>query len=161
HLSAAAAGTVMAPMPVAFFVASLFAPRLLSRYGAKAVTIGIAIQATGLVAVLVTVLIAWPHLGFTNLLAGVVTLGGGQGLAMSPLFRIVLADSAPAYAGMSSGIMATTQQISMALGVAVIGTVLLTLAARTGMCVGLATALGCGAVLSAAAAGLSGRLCYR
>lgn len=158
HLTAATTATVLAPMATAFFLASLLAPRLITRYGPKTVTIGIATQTIGLLTVLITALVRWPHLDATHLLAGTVILGIGQGVAMPSLFRIVFAGSSPADAGMRSGIMATTQQISMALGVALFGTTLLTLAPHLGMRSALTAALGFAALASAAATALSHRL---
>ena len=89
-LGPVAAGTALAPMAVAFFAASLAAPRMVTRYGRQVVTAGIAIQAVGLLALVGTLLVRWPHLGPLALAPAMVVLGFGQGMAMSTLFRIVL-----------------------------------------------------------------------
>ena len=91
--------------------------------------------------VVATALAGWPDLGPAALLPGMAVLGFGQGLAMSTLFRIVLSDVPAARAGVGSGVMVTTQQSSLALGVATLGTLFLALAQSAGMRTALVTAL--------------------
>ena len=55
--------------------------------------------------------------------------GIGQGLVMSPLFGFVLAGVPAARAGVGSGILTTTQQTALALGVATLGSLFLSLSA--------------------------------
>ena len=54
-------------------------------------------------------------------------MGAGQGLIMSPLIRVVLSDVPIESAGAGSGVLTTTQQTSLALGVATIGSAYLSL----------------------------------
>jgi hypothetical protein len=54
--------------------------------------------------------------------------GFGQGLVMSPLFGVVLSEVPPASAGAASGVLTTTQQVALALGVATLGSLFITLA---------------------------------
>jgi hypothetical protein len=54
--------------------------------------------------------------------------GIGQGLVMSPLFGFVLAGVPASRAGVGSGILTTTQQTALALGVATLGSLFLSLA---------------------------------
>ena len=158
HLAPIATGSTLAPMAAAFFVASLIAPRLVTRLGRKVVTYGIALQGAGLVVVAVTVLAAWPHLGPSELLPGMLVLGVGQRLAMTTLLRIVLSDVPADHAGMGVGVMATAQQSSMTLGVAGFGTLLLSPSPAVGMRDALAIALLTAAAGSAVAVALSLRL---
>lgn len=51
---------------------------------------------------------------------------------MSPLFRVVLAEVPPARAGIGGGVLTTTQQTGLALGVATLGTLYLSLSAEPG-----------------------------
>jgi hypothetical protein len=53
--------------------------------------------------------------------------GFGQGLVISPLFGFVLSGVPAARAGVGSGILTTTQQASLALGVASLGSLFLSL----------------------------------
>ena len=55
-------------------------------------------------------------------------MGAGQGLIMSPLIRVVLSDVPVESAGAGSGVLTTTQQTSLALGVAIIGSAYISLA---------------------------------
>ena len=55
------------------------------------------------------------------LVPGMLVTGLGWGLAVSPLFGTVLSHVPMARVGAGSGLLATTQQISLALGVAGIG----------------------------------------
>jgi hypothetical protein len=92
-------------------------------------TAGALIQASGLAAVIAELASAWPHPGALSLAPGMLVTGVGQGLIMSPLFGTVLSEVPPRKAGAGSGVLATTQQGSLALGVATLGSVYLTLAA--------------------------------
>jgi hypothetical protein len=51
---------------------------------------------------------------------------------MSPLFRVVLAEVPPGRAGVASGVLTTTQQTALTLGVATLGTLYLSLSAAPG-----------------------------
>ncbi len=157
-LGPVAAGTALAPMAVSFFAASLIAPRLVTRYGRHVVTAGLTVQGIGLLAVAGTALALWPHLGPLGLAPAMTVLGFGQGMAMSTLLRIVLSEVPPERAGVGGGVMATTQQSSLALGVATLGTLFLTLATSYGMRDALITVLLTQALAVVAAVALSARL---
>ena len=47
---------------------------------------------------------------------------------MSPLFGVVLSEVPPASAGAASGVLTTTQQVALALGVATLGSLFIALA---------------------------------
>ncbi|MFJ7056326.1 MFS transporter [Streptomyces microflavus] len=110
----------LAPMALAFFAASLAGPRLIRRYGTRIVTAGGLIQAVGVVVLVLTVHFAWQGLGL-------------WGLQLPVLFRIVLSDVPPEKAGVGGGVMTTTQQAALALGVATLGTLFLALVPGPGM----------------------------
>lgn len=136
-----AAGLAMAPMAVTFFVGSLLGPRLVGRYGSRVVTAGGVLQTAGLTLLAVSALRSWPDLGMAALLPGMAVAGFGQSLQLPLLIRIVLADVPAEKAGVGSGVMVTTQQSAMALGVATLGTLFLSLSASAGMREALVTAL--------------------
>ncbi len=133
RLGPAAAGLSLAPMALAFFGASLAGPRLVRRYGARVVTAGGLVQAVGVVVLALTAHYAWQGLGIRGLLPGVAIAGLGQGLQLPVLFRIVLSDVPPEKAGVGGGVMTTTQQAALALGVATLGTLFLALVPALGM----------------------------
>lgn len=124
-----AAGLAITPMAVAFLTMSLVAPRLVRRYGRRVITAGIGVQVTGVLALAGTAAVAWPHLGIGTLAPAMVVFGTGQGMVLTTLFRVVLAEVPADLAGMGSGALATTQQTALALGVATLGSLFVALAA--------------------------------
>src|ERR1700728_4507783 len=68
------------------------------------------------------------HVSILALAPGMVIAGAGQGLVMSPLFGVVLSEVPPAVAGAGSGVLTTTQQTALALGVATLGSLFLAMA---------------------------------
>ncbi|MFD8985264.1 MFS transporter [Streptomyces sp. NPDC059564] len=133
-----AAGLALVPMAVAFFAASLAGPRLVGRFGSRVVTAGGLIQGLGILLLLLTVRSGWPDLGLADLAPGVAVAGLGQGLQLPVLMRLMLSDVPADRAGVGSGVMVTTQQSALALGVATLGSLFLALAPTAGM----GTALG-------------------
>jgi MFS family permease len=128
HDSALTAGLGLAPMAVTFLLASLSTSRLLARYGARVLAAGGLLQALGLIVLGVTVYLGWPHLSVLWLAPGLAIAGAGQGLVMSPLFGVVLSEVPPTAAGAGSGVLTTTQQTALALGVATLGSLFLAMA---------------------------------
>ena len=126
--SALAAGAGLVPMAAMFLLASLSTSRLLARFGPGVLVAGGALQAVGLLVIGATVLMGWPGLSIASLAPGVAVAGLGQGLVMSPLMGVVLSDVPPSAAGVGGGVLATTQQTALALGVATLGSLFLALA---------------------------------
>jgi MFS family permease len=149
HDSALAAGAGLAPMAVAFLGASLSTSRLLRRFGSRVLGAGALLQALGLVILGLTVLASWPHVSLAALGPGMVVAGAGQGLVMSPLFGVVLSEVPPASAGAGSGVLTTTQQVALALGVATLGSLFIALAGDgVGMRDGFLTVIGIQSVIA-------------
>ncbi len=161
HASALTAGLGLAPMAAVFLLASLSTSRLLARYGPRVLTAGGLLQALGLIVLAVTVWQGWPHLAVIDLSPGLMIAGLGQGLLMSPLFGVVLSQVPPAAAGAGSGVLTTTQQTALALGVATLGSLFLALAddgtgVRTAFVVVLAAQVVAAVAVAAGARGLPG-----
>lgn len=125
-------GLTMGPIAVGFVVASLAAPRLVTRYGRRVVPAGFAILVAGQLLTLATVLVGWPELSVLGFVPCMIVSGLGQGLAVSTAFRVLLSQVPPDRAGVGSGVLATTQQTSLALGVAGLGSLFSTLASPVG-----------------------------
>ncbi len=140
-MGAVAAGVALVPMALAFFAASLAGPRLVRRYGSLVVTTGSVLQAVGIALLAFTAWHDWPSVGTLDLLPAVALAGLGQGLQLPVLVRIVLSDVPPERAGVGSGVMVTTQQSALALGVATLGSLFLTLEPSMGMRDALAVTL--------------------
>ena len=141
ELGPVAAGVALVPMAAAFFVVSLCGPRLVARFGTRVVTAGGLIQVVGLVLIALAVRRDWPDLGIVTLLPGGAVAGAGQALQMPVLFRVILSEIPAARAGVGSGVMITTQQSALALGVATLGSLFLALAPGMGMRDALVTTL--------------------
>ncbi|MBP5875572.1 MULTISPECIES: MFS transporter [Streptomyces] len=141
RLGPTAAGLALSPMAVVFFVVSLAGPRLVTRYGSRVVTAGGLVQGVGLALVALAVWRAWPEPHWPLLLTGVAVAGGGQALQLPIVFRIILSEVPPARAGVGSGVMITTQQSALALGVATLGSLFLGLVPGMGMRDALVTVL--------------------
>ena len=129
HFGPLRSGLALVPMALAFLVASLTTARLTARYGRRVLAAGALLQAAGLVGLAATLFWAWPHVDPLNLAPAMAVAGIGQGLVMSPLFGFVLAGVPAARAGVGSGILTTTQQTALALGVATLGSLFLSLSA--------------------------------
>lgn len=127
-ISALDAGVILVPMALGFLAASLSTARLLPRFGRRVLTAGALIQSAGLLAIIAELARSWPHPGALWMAPGMLVLGVGQGLIMSPLFGTVLSEVPPHKAGVGSGVLATTQQSALALGVATLGSLYLTIA---------------------------------
>jgi MFS family permease len=158
HEGPIASGLAMVPMATGFFVASLAGPRLLARFGSRVIVSGGVVQAIGLAVLTVTVFQDWNGLSPWTLLPGMAIAGTGQGLVMPPLIRLVLSQVPLERAGVGGGILATTQQSSLALGVATLGTLFLSLSPSVGMHDALALVLGLQFVATFVVIALSTRL---
>jgi MFS family permease len=133
HFGALSAGAALVPLCAAFFAASLLGPRAVARFGRRTVTGGSFVQGVGLLVLAGTFFWGWPHLGVWALAPGMAVTGFGQGFVLPVILRIVLSEVPPAQAGVGGGAMATTQQSSLALGVATLGTLFLTLSSSVGV----------------------------
>jgi len=133
HLGPLQSGLALAPMAVAFLAASLCTARLAARYGRRVLAAGGVVQAIGLAVLAVEVFQNWPHADPVDLAPGMIVAGVGQGFTMPLLFGIVLAGVPSARAGVGSGMLVTTQQIALALGVATLGSLFLSLAAPSSL----------------------------
>ncbi|MFD5918664.1 MFS transporter [Kitasatospora sp. NPDC058201] len=142
HLGPVAAGWALVPMAVGYFTASLAGPRLIGRFGSRVLTAGAVVQAVGLATLAVTVLADWSHFSPLRMAPGVALAGIGQGLIGTPLFRVILSKVPADRAGVGSGVLATSQQSSLALGVATLGTLYLALSPTLGLDRALALCLG-------------------
>ncbi|MEU4212649.1 MFS transporter [Streptomyces sp. NPDC026206] len=158
RLGPMAAGLALVPMCVTFLAGSLAGPRLALRYGRRLATGGALIQAAGLSVVAATFWFGWDGLGPLGLAPGLALQGLGQGLLMPLTIRLVLSEVPVDRAGVGSGVLVTTQQAFMALGVATLGSLFLSLAPGAGMREALAITLGVQLVAVAATVVLTLRL---
>ncbi|WP_406214793.1 MFS transporter [Streptomyces decoyicus] len=133
HYGPFAAGLSLAPLCVTFFFASLAGPRLVMRFGRRVVVAGSLIQGVGLIGLALTVHSGWPAISVAGLASSMAVLGLGQGMVLPVLMRIVLSELPVTQAGVGGGVMVTTQQSGLALGVATLGTLFLALIPSVGI----------------------------
>jgi len=118
---------VLLPFALCFFAVSVWSGKLAPRFGyRRLLVIGGIVQAVMLVATAVSVLFQDTGLSSWTLAGLLIGVGFGQALMFGPLVGAMVADVPPSYAGAASGVLQTTQQAAMGLGVAIAGGVLIT-----------------------------------
>jgi EmrB/QacA subfamily drug resistance transporter len=123
HYSAVQTGLAFLPMTLTVATLSLLGipARMVARFGAMRVLIpGLLCGAASLI------LLSSVGVGanfFPTIFLAFLLLGIGAGSSFMPLLTIAMADVPPADAGLGSGIVNVSMQVSAALGLAVLGTV--------------------------------------
>jgi MFS family permease len=120
-LSALSAGAVFTVLAAGYLATSFRAPALTMRFGRSVIAAGALIAAAGDAALW----LATAHAGTSGpvawLFPGLLLLGAGQGLCITPLTTTVLSHADPATAGSVAGALSTAQQVGNCVGVAVTG----------------------------------------
>ncbi len=121
HYDAVEVGLAFLPVALGIAILSLgFAARLIMRFGPRPTLIAGTVLAA---AALVLFRSAPVHARYlADLLATMVLLGVGAGLAFPSLMTIAMSSATPEDAGIASGLVNTTQQVGGALGLAVLAT---------------------------------------
>ncbi len=123
HLTATQAGLALVPFSAFFLAGSSFSSKVSSRLGRGTLHLGAAISGLGL-AMLLGLRLANVGVGFA-FEAALALYGVGRGFMIGPLFNTVLGGIRHANAGAASGVLSTAQQIAHAIGVAVIGSIVI------------------------------------
>jgi MFS family permease len=120
--SALQTGLVFVALAGGAFVAGGLAAHLASRHGSRRVVLlGMATEVAGLIGV--AAVLSSSATGWT--LAGpLFVYGMGVGLATAQLTNAILVDVPPQKSGQASGLQSTFRQVGSALGIAVLGTML-------------------------------------
>ena len=117
-LSPLGAGAVFTFLAAGYLITSFRAPALTIRFGRRVIAAGAVLAAAGDGALY----LATAHGGAVAwLFPGLLLLGAGQGLCITPLTTTVLSHADPATAGSVSGALSTAQQVGNSIGVAVTG----------------------------------------
>ncbi|MFF1738426.1 MFS transporter [Streptomyces mirabilis] len=131
HAGPLQSGLAIVPMAIAFFIGSLLTPKVVRRFGGRmTVALGATVNGIGLFGLVVVVTDKWPHVSLLSLAPALAVVGFGQALVFGSLFRLVLSDVPDHHAGVGGGVLVTIQQSGLALGVATIGTLYLSLEAH-------------------------------
>lgn len=124
-LSPLHAGNAFVAMGATYFLVSLLSARVVTRIGrVPTLMLGCAIQMSGLLGLMLTLTLVWPHPDAFHLIPATIFIGGGQALIVSCFFRIGLSDVPTEQAGAGSSMLSTVQQASFGLGSALLGAVL-------------------------------------
>jgi EmrB/QacA subfamily drug resistance transporter len=122
-LSPLRSGLVFTIMAAAYTAASLRAPALTLRFGRDLVGAGALTLALGHASLLLAVYAIGTEGRLAVLAPGLLLVGTGMGLCITPLTTTVLASVDPQRAGAISGTLSTMQQVGNALGVAITGVI--------------------------------------
>ena len=119
-LTPAQAGLIFTPFAVGFGVSSTASARVSRWLGSRLIQLGAVLMATGLVCVVGLAYVQGSALSSWELVPALLVYGAGQGCVVPTLLRTVLSGVHGHDAGSASGVLATVQQVSLALGIAVI-----------------------------------------
>jgi EmrB/QacA subfamily drug resistance transporter len=120
-LSPLSAGGVFTVLAVGYLATSFRAPALTVRFGRRVIAAGALTAAVGDAALYLATVHSGTGGSVAWLFPGLLLLGGGQGLCITPLTTTVLSHADPATAGSVSGALSTAQQVGNSVGVAVTG----------------------------------------
>jgi MFS family permease len=127
------AGLTFAPLGVAFALSSLKGRSLHARYGRDIISFGAAAALIGVIGLAVVVAVSGLSADSLELSPVLAMIGIGNGLVIPLIVQGVLL-SVPAHrTGAASGMLATTQQFSMVLGIAAVGTLFFAREASAGI----------------------------
>ena len=114
---ALAAGLAILPLGIGFFLGPLCSPRIARRMGSRTAGFGMALEVLGLVMVA-----ALAFAGMSSWLTlPLFLIGAGQGIALPALVRMNVDHVESHMAGLASGLVNATLQISAAVSVALFG----------------------------------------
>jgi EmrB/QacA subfamily drug resistance transporter len=116
------AGLMLTPMVVGMILGMGGSFALVNRLGRHLLHLGILLIAAGAV-VLALILTDARTASTWDLLPGLVLVGAGAGASIGQLFRFILTSVTMKEVGSASGVLEAVQQLSTALGVAVLGTI--------------------------------------
>ncbi|MFE3129797.1 MFS transporter [Streptomyces hydrogenans] len=114
----------MMPMAVMMMAASGLAPRMAAKIGARStMTVGVALGTLGLALMALFVSVEG---GYPSVLAGMLAMGIGMGLSMTPATEAITGSLPRAEQGVASALNDVTRELGTALGVAALGALLAT-----------------------------------
>ena len=116
------AGLTLTPMVAGMIIGMVVSGALVKRLGRHLLHIGIVLIAIG-TAGLAVILTGSHDASSWDLVPGLLFIGAGLGSSFGQIFRFILASVSMEEVGSASGVMEAVQQLSTALGVAVLGTI--------------------------------------
>jgi MFS family permease len=122
-LSPLHSGLVFTILAIAYLVTSMRAPALTARHGRRVLAIGALILAAGHALLVGAVLLIGVGGSVLALAPGLILVGAGMGLGITPLATLIMNSAPPEHVGSVSGVLATAQNVGTAVGVAGIGAI--------------------------------------
>ena len=116
------AGLTLTPMVVGMIVGMGTGTALVKKLGRHLVHLGVVVLAAGAAALALTVS-GMDHASLWDLAPSLVVIGAGAGMSFGQILDFVLAGVEMESIGSASGVLEAVQQLSSALGVAVLGTI--------------------------------------
>ncbi|KAA8673534.1 MFS transporter [Pantoea dispersa] len=121
-MTAFQSGNAFIALGAAYFIGSMRTTRMVERYGKRATLLsGCAIQMVGLVALIATLQLKWPHVGIATLIPATALIGFGQSFIVSTFYRIGMIGVPHHQAGAGSAVLSTVQQSALGLGPMLLG----------------------------------------
>lgn len=117
------------PLGIGFLIGPLTVPYLVRVMGRRIAALGLCLETMGFLA-FAGLAAAFEHTAWTA--APLALIGFGQGLALPALIRLTVTHIPRAFAGLASGLVNATLQISAALSVAIVGGLFYTAAGTYG-----------------------------
>ncbi|EFV12015.1 MFS transporter [Segniliparus rugosus] len=123
--SAFQSGLALGPFCFAFLAMSLLVAKIVLRFDPIRVgQVGLIGQSACLVAFGTLLALQWPHPNLWLMQAVLIALGALQGLVYAPLVGAIMSHVPAEIAGLTGGVITTSQQVMMAMGVAGFGAAL-------------------------------------
>ena len=117
------AALTMAPWALGAIVGSAISGMTMQRHGRALLHAGLVLMAAGLVALYAALQVAGAGIDHWDLVVPNVIGGIGMGMIFVPLFDIVIAGVEDHEMGSASGVLGAFEQLGIALGIAVLGTI--------------------------------------
>jgi EmrB/QacA subfamily drug resistance transporter len=117
------AALTMTPWALGGIFGSAFGGAMMHKLGRTILQLGLALMATGLAAQVAALEIAGTGIDNWDLVVPNLVGGAGMGMIFVPLFDIVLGGVEDHEMGSATGVLGSIQQLGMALGIAVLGTI--------------------------------------
>ncbi len=120
-MSALHSGLVFTILAAAYLATSMKAPALTVRHGRRVLAAGAGTLAVGHLTLVLTVAGVGVGGSVLALTPGLILVGAGMGLGITPLATLIMASAPQEHVGATSGVLSTMQNVGNAIGVSVIG----------------------------------------
>ncbi len=117
------ASLALAPWAVGALIGSAISGMTMQKYGRRLLHIGLALMAAGLAGTYAVLAVTGLSVGSWDIAVPTVAGGIGMGMVFVPLFDIILSGVRDDEVGSATGMLGSFEQVGIALGIAVIGTI--------------------------------------